>query len=150
MNNIHEGLEALGKSATTNSADYANAIDKVASADLLECFPAPSSIQSMNPNKVDLSLHIETSEFTSLCPMTGQPDFATIKIEYMPNNLCVESKSLKLYFLSYRNKRDFHESCVVTICNDLVNLLKPKSLKVVGEFTPRGGIPFWPTAFYLE
>lgn len=147
-NNIHAGLNALGKSADTNSQEYAEAIEQ--GKGVLERFPSPNSQPAMNPNGIALSLHIETSEFTSLCPMTGQPDFAKIVIEYQPDQFCVESKSLKLYFLSFRNRRDFHESCVTTIANDLVSLLEPKHLLVRGEFTPRGGIPFWPTATYSK
>lgn len=151
MNTIHEGLQALGKSADTNADEYKAALaDDINSAALLERFPSPASVPRMNPNGVALRLNIETSEFTSLCPMTGQPDFATIKISYAPDKFCIESKSLKLYFLSFRNRRDFHESCVTTICNDLVALLEPHDLVVTGKFTPRGGIPFWPTAAYIK
>jgi 7-cyano-7-deazaguanine reductase len=147
-NKIHEGLQALGKSADTNAQEYKEAIED--GKGVLERFPSPAAQRPMNACGLNLSIHIETSEFTSLCPMTGQPDFAKIVIDYEPNDFCVESKSLKLYFLSYRNKRDFHESCVTTITNDLVELLKPKWMSVRGEFTPRGGIPFWPTAHYTE
>jgi 7-cyano-7-deazaguanine reductase len=102
----------------------------------------------MNPADATGTLHIECPEFTSLCPKTGQPDFAVIVIDYMPDQWCVESKSLKLYLGSFRNHGEFHESCVTRICNDLVALLDPKELTIRGEFTPRGGIPFWPTASY--
>ena len=87
-------------------------------------------------------------EFTSLCPKTGQPDFAQITISYVADKKMVESKSLKLYLFSFRNHGDFHEDCVQTICNDLVKLLSPKYLEVVGEFTPRGGIAIFPFASY--
>jgi 7-cyano-7-deazaguanine reductase len=82
----------------------------------------------------------ETSEFTSLCPITGQPDFATIKIEYIPGELCVESKSLKLYLFSFRQTGTFYEEIVNRIYTDLSELLKPKRLVVNGDFTARGGI----------
>lgn len=142
--NIHKDLSALGKSADANAqlykeTQYTNANE------LLERFPSPSSISELNPNGVSLALNIRTNEFTSLCPMTGQPDFAEIIIDYKPDHWCVESKSIKLYFLAFRNRRDFHESCITAICNDLVTLLDPKWIKVEGRFTPRGGIPFWPT-----
>lgn len=78
------------------------------------------------------------------CPLTGQPDFATIVIDYVPRDRCVESKSLKLYLMSFRNHGEFHESCVARIFSDLTELLDPKKLVVEGRFTPRGGIPFWP------
>ncbi|CIO84097.1 GTP cyclohydrolase [Streptococcus pneumoniae] len=74
--------------------------------------------------------------------ITAQPDFATIHISYIPDKLCVESKSLKLYLFSYRNHGDFHENCINTIGKDLVNLLDPRYLEVWGKFTPRGGISY--------
>ncbi len=82
----------------------------------------------------------ETSEFTSLCPITGQPDFATIRIEYIPGELCVESKSLKLYLFSFRQTGTFYEEIVNRIYSDLSELLKPRRLVVNGDFTARGGI----------
>jgi len=82
----------------------------------------------------------ETEEFTCLCPMTGQPDFAKLKITYMPDQLCVESKSLKLYLWSYRNEGAFHEAVTNQIADDLVEALKPIWLRVDGDFLIRGGI----------
>ena len=87
-------------------------------------------------------------EFTSLCPMTGQPDFATIYIRYIPDIKMVESKSLKLYLFSFRNQGDFHEDCVNIIMKDLIALMHPKYIEVFGEFTPRGGIAIHPFANY--
>ena len=78
-------------------------------------------------------------EFTVMCPVTGQPDFATITITYVPDQLCVEMKSLKLYFLAYRNKGIFYEAVVNTILDDLVSKLSPRSMTVVGDFAARGG-----------
>src|SRR5262245_49232734 len=78
-------------------------------------------------------------EFTSMCPVTGQPDFATITVTYVPNKSCVEMKSLKLYFNAYRNKGVFYEEAVNTILDDLVALLEPLRMTVVGEFNVRGG-----------
>ena len=78
-------------------------------------------------------------EFTSMCPVTGQPDFATITITYVPDQLCVEMKSLKLYFLAYRNKGIFYESVVNTILDDLVAVLRPRYMRVTGQFAVRGG-----------
>lgn len=86
------------------------------------------------------------TEFTSLCPKTGQPDFARIFINYVADKKMVESKSLKLYLFSFRNHGDFHEDCVQTICDDLVKLMKPRFIEVLGEFTPRGGISIYPYA----
>ena len=82
----------------------------------------------------------QTSEFTSLCPITGQPDFATITIEYIPGEICVESKSLKLYLFSFRQMGTFYEEIVNRIYSDLSDELKPKRLIVNGDFTARGGI----------
>lgn len=87
-------------------------------------------------------------EFTSLCPITGQPDFATIYISYIPNIKMVESKSLKLYLFSFRNHGGFHEDCVNTILNDLVELMEPRYIEVWGKFTPRGGISIDPYVNY--
>lgn len=87
-------------------------------------------------------------EFTSLCPVTGQPDFAHIVIDYVPGDWLVESKSLKLYLGAYRNHPSFHEDCTVRIGKDLVALLAPRWLRIGGYFFPRGGIPidiFWQT-----
>jgi 7-cyano-7-deazaguanine reductase len=78
-------------------------------------------------------------EFTSVCPVTGQPDFATITLAYVPDRLCVEMKSLKLYYFAYRNKGIFYEAVVNTICDDLVSVLKPRRMTVIGEFAVRGG-----------
>lgn len=88
-------------------------------------------------------------EFTSLCPKTGQPDFARIIINYIPRELMVESKSLKLYLFSFRNHGDFHEDCVNMIMKDLVALMQPKYLEVIGLFMPRGGISIYPFASYV-
>ncbi len=87
-------------------------------------------------------------EFTSLCPMTGQPDFAKIIINYIPRVKMVESKSLKLYLFGFRNHGDFHEDCVNIIMKDLVRLMNPRYLEVIGLFTPRGGISIYPFANY--
>lgn len=87
-------------------------------------------------------------EFTSLCPKTGQPDFAKIIINYIPREDMVESKSLKLYLFSFRNHGDFHEDCVNIIMKDLVRLMNPRYLEVIGIFTPRGGISIYPFANY--
>ena len=85
-------------------------------------------------------------EFTTLCPITGQPDFARIVISYMPRERMVESKSLKLYLFSFRNHGDFHEDCVNIIADDLFKLMDPLYLEVTGIFTPRGGIAIYPFA----
>jgi preQ(1) synthase len=89
-------------------------------------------------------------EFTSLCPKTGQPDFARIIIRYIPREDMVESKSLKLYLFSFRNHGDFHEDCVNIIMKDLVRLMNPRYIEVQGIFTPRGGISIHPFANHAD
>ena len=92
----------------------------------------------------DYWIRFNCPEFTTLCPITGQPDFATIYINYIPCKRMVESKSLKLYLFSFRNHGAFHEDCVNIIMKDLVALMEPKYLEVWGEFSPRGGISIYP------
>jgi 7-cyano-7-deazaguanine reductase len=102
-----------------------------------------------NPaQKRDYEIEFVFPEFTSVCPVTGQPDFATITIRYIPDQLCVEMKSLKLYFLAYRNKGIFYEGVVNTILDDLAATLKPRELTVIGEFAVRGGTGATVTANY--
>ena len=96
----------------------------------------------------DYWVRFNCPEFTSLCPITGQPDFATIQIDYIPGEHMVESKSLKLYLFSFRNHGAFHEDCVNIIMKDLIELMDPKYIEVWGEFTPRGGISIHPYANY--
>ena len=88
----------------------------------------------------DYHIQFECPEFTCLCPMTGQPDFATILIDYVPDQLCVELKSLKLYLWSYRDEGAFHEAVTNRICDDLVAAISPRSITVTGKFWVRGGI----------
>ena len=88
----------------------------------------------------EYTITIRNPEYTSVCPMTGNPDFGTITIEYVPAKLCLELKSLKLYFLGFRDKGVFYESLVNEILDDLVEACFPRRMKVIGDFTPRGGI----------
>ena len=132
MNREQEGLQQLGKK-TEYRMDYA--------PEVLETF------QNKHPEN-DYWVQCNCPEFTSLCPITGQPDFAEIKISYIPGERMVESKSLKLYLFSFRNHVDFHEDCVNVIMKDLVKLMDPKYIEVVGLFTPRGGISIYPYANY--
>lgn len=111
---------------------------------------APEVLESF-PNKHpenDYFVKFNCPEFTSLCPITGQPDFATIYISYVPGERMVESKSLKLYLFSFRNRGDFHEDCMNIIMKDLVKLMDPKYIEVWGKFTPRGGISIDPYCNY--
>ena len=127
-----EGLKSLG-SKTVYRDDYA--------PEVLETF--------MNRHTDnDYWVRFNCPEFTSLCPITGQPDFAEIRISYVPDLKMVESKSLKLYLFSFRNRGDFHEDCVNIIMKDLIALMDPKYIEVTGLFTPRGGISMWPYANY--
>ena len=96
----------------------------------------------------DYFVKFNCPEFTSLCPITGQPDFATLTISYVPGEKMVESKSLKLYLFSFRNHGDFHEDCINIIVNDLVALMDPNYLEAWGKFTPRGGISIDPYVNY--
>ena len=96
----------------------------------------------------DYWVRFNCPEFTSLCPITGQPDFATIYINYIPDVKMVESKSLKLYLFSFRNHGAFHEDCVNIIMKDLIALMQPRYIEVWGDFTPRGGISIVPFCNY--
>ena len=127
-----EGLKALRKK-TVYADDYA--------PEVLESF------QNKHPEN-DYWVQFNCPEFTSLCPITGQPDFAEIKILYIPDQRMVESKSLKLYLFSFRNHGDFHEDCVNIIMKDLIALMDPKYIEVIGLFVPRGGISIYPYANY--
>lgn len=96
----------------------------------------------------DYFVKFNCPEFTSLCPITGQPDYATITISYVPDKKMVESKSLKLYLFSFRNHGDFHEDCINIIMKDLIRLMSPKYIEVWGKFMPRGGISIDPYCNY--
>lgn len=129
---IQESLTHLG-----NATKYVFTYDK----NLLETFANQYEGR-------DYFVKFNCPEFTSLCPITGQPDFATLYISYIPDKKMVESKSLKLYLFSFRNHGGFHEDCVNRILNDLVELLQPRYLEVWGKFLPRGGISIDPYANY--
>ena len=126
-----EDLTHLGSLGTKYPTDYA--------PEMLERF------SNKHPDN-DYFVKFNCPEFTSLCPITGQPDFATIYISYVPDKLMVESKSLKLYLYSFRNHGDFHEDCVNIIMKDLIKLMDPKYIEVIGLFNPRGGISIKPFA----
>lgn len=99
---------------------------------VLEFFPSPATKPYL--------IEFDCPEFTCVCPKTAQPDFGTIKFSYVPDKRCVELKSLKLYLWSFRNEGHFHEKVTNQICDDIFGLLKPKYLKVTGDFYVRGGI----------
>lgn len=128
-----QGITLLGNQKTKYPDDYAPQV--------LETF-----VNKHQDN--DYFVKFNCPEFTSLCPITGQPDFATIYISYIPDVKMVESKSLKLYLYSFRNHGDFHEDCVNIIMKDLIKLMDPKYIEVWGKFTPRGGISIDPYCNY--
>jgi 7-cyano-7-deazaguanine reductase len=132
MKELNEELTLLG-SKTEYKQEYA--------PEVLETFT--------NKNQEnDYWVRFNCPEFTSLCPITSQPDFAEIRISYIPDQKMVESKSLKLYLFSFRNHGAFHEDCVNTIMKDLIQLMDPKYIEVTGFFLPRGGISIYPYANY--
>jgi 7-cyano-7-deazaguanine reductase len=107
----------------------------------LETFPNPAT-------KRNYRIHFETDDFTSVCPVTGQPDFARIDIDYVPDRLCVESKSLKFYLASYRNERAFNEAVTNHILDDFVKACSPREVLVTAQFSARGGIALTVRAEY--
>ncbi len=129
------GCSLLGAGSTKYPTDYA--------PEVLETFP------NKHPDN-EYVVTFNCPEFTSLCPKTGQPDFARIIIRYIPRQRMVESKSLKLYLFSFRNHGDFHEDCVNIIMKDLVKLMEPRYIEVQGIFTPRGGISIHPFANWAD
>lgn len=136
MPNTREGLDQLkqlGSQNTKYTYDY--------DPSLLERIPNKHADR-------DYFIKFNCPEFTSLCPKTGQPDFATIYISYIPDQYMVESKSLKLYLFSFRNHGDFHEDVVNVVMKDLIRLMDPKYIEVWGKFLPRGGISIDPYANY--
>ena len=126
-------ITLLGNQKTKYPENYA--------PDILETF-----INKHQEN--DYFVKFNCPEFTSLCPITGQPDFATVTISYVPDVKMVESKSLKLYLFSFRNLGDFHEDCMNIIMKDLIKLMDPRYIEVWGKFTPRGGISIDPYCNY--
>ena len=132
MDRKKDHLKALGND-THYLTEYA--------PEVLETF------ENQHPDN-DYWVQFNCPEFTTLCPITGQPDFAEIKILYIPGRRMVESKSLKLYLFSFRNHGDFHEDIVNVIMKDLVRIMQPKYIEVVGLFVPRGGISIYPYANY--
>ena len=129
----NENLTKLGSAKTTYSMDY-----------------DPSVLESFNNKhpQNDYFVKFNCPEFTSLCPITGQPDFANIIISYVPDQKLEESKSLKLYLFSFRNHGDFHEDVVNIIMKDLIQLMDPKYIEVWGKFLPRGGLSIDPYCNY--
>ena len=128
-----EGITLLGNKNVKYSMDY--------DPSLLETF--------VNKHQErDYFVKFNCPEFTSLCPITGQPDFAEITISYVPDVKMVESKSLKLYLFSFRNHGDFHEDCLSIIMDDLIKLMEPRYIEVLGRFLPRGGISIDPYCNY--
>jgi 7-cyano-7-deazaguanine reductase len=131
-----EHLESLGSKTTKYQYDEPN-------VNMLETFP------NRHPN-VDYFVELRSDEFTSLCPKTGQPDFGSIYVKYAPDQLCIESKSFKLYLFAFRNFQSFMESMTSKILLELVLACKPKSMKVVGSYRIRGGVKIDVTTEYSK
>jgi 7-cyano-7-deazaguanine reductase len=129
-----KGLTLLGRSE--------GAIPPAPTAQILETFE--------NPARRPYWIRFETADFTSLCPITGQADFAELKIEYLPNRRCLETKSLKFYLASYRNERAFNEAVTNQILDHLVKACAPKEMIVEARFASRGGISLTITAIYPD
>jgi len=127
-------LSLLGRSETK--------LPEAPSAADLETFP--------NPSRRDYRIRFETDDFTSMCPVTGQPDFARFEIDYVPEKLCVESKSLKFYLASYRNERAFNEAVTNRILDDFVKACSPRRAVVTAQFSARGGIALTVRAEYPD
>jgi 7-cyano-7-deazaguanine reductase len=125
MNEKHKSLTHLKRGHT----QYPDSPDR----SLLEAF------NNANPDR-DYMVTFDCPEFTSVCPITGQPDFGHITIQYIPDGKCLESKSLKIYLFSFRNQGAFHEDVVNRIMTDIVDTIRPRQIKVKGDFNPRGGI----------
>jgi 7-cyano-7-deazaguanine reductase len=121
-----ESFKQLGKKSLLSQDQLDNP------RSILETFPNPRKDR-------DYAIEFVFPEFTSVCPVTGQPDFATITVRYIPDKLCVEMKSLKLYYFSFRNKGIFYEAATNQILDDLVATLKPRQMTVIGQFAVRGG-----------
>jgi 7-cyano-7-deazaguanine reductase len=130
-------LTRLGAKSVLTDSQIANPVS------ILEAFPSP------RPER-DFEVKFVFPEFTSVCPVTGQPDFATITLIYVPDKYCVEMKSLKLYYFAYRNKGIFYEGVVNTILDDLVATLHPRSMTIIGDFAVRGGTAGTVTAKYVK
>jgi len=128
-----EGISLLGNQQVKYPEEY--------DPELLETF-------ANRHRENDYWVKFNCPEFTTLCPITGQPDFATLYISYVPDEKMVESKSLKLYLVSFRNHGDFHEDVVNVIMKDLIRLMEPRYIEVWGKFLPRGGISIDPYANY--
>jgi 7-cyano-7-deazaguanine reductase len=121
----NESLQHLGKISN---------IPQEPSPEILEAIENPHTGQNY-------VVRFTCPEFTSLCPVTGQPDFAHLVLDFVPDKYIVESKSLKLYMVSYRNQSGFHEKCTVQIAKDIIHKIKPKFIRLAGYWFPRGGIP---------
>lgn len=128
-----EGISLLGSKVNQYNFNY--------TPEVLETF------ENKHPDH-DYFVKFNCPEFTSLCPITGQPDFGNVCISYVPSKRMVESKSLKLYLFSFRNHGDFHEDCMNIIMEDLIKLMDPKYIEVWGRFLPRGGISIDPYCNY--
>ncbi len=119
------------------------------SATKLPSSPAAATLETFpNPSRRRYRIHFETSDFTSVCPVTGQADFARIELDYVPAKLCVETKSLKFYLASFRNQRGFNEAITNRILDDFVAVVAPREANILAAFSARGGIALTVRASY--
>ena len=139
----------------TEKTDIYSNLDKLGAQSALPTDPEADILERVPNPHIDTNYvaRFTAPEFTSLCPVTGQPDFAHLVIDYVPGDWLVESKSLKLYLGAFRNHGAFHEDCTIAIAKKLVGLLEPRWLRMAGYWYPRGGIPidvFWQTGEIMD
>ena len=129
--------------STMSEQDIYSGLQQLGGTTKIPASPADAVLERVANPQADVSYNVRFTapEFTSLCPMTGQPDFAHLVIDYVPGDWLVESKSLKLYLFSFRNHGAFHEDCTVSIARRLIDFLAPQWLRIGGYWYPRGGIP---------
>lgn len=142
MTGRHEHLKNLGSELTTYKLEDPN-------KDMLETFEAPQFEEALQVESEYL-VSLSSSEFTSLCPKTGQPDYARIEVQYEPNQRCIETKSFKLYLFAFRNYRGFMEEITTKILSDLVEVCSPRKMTIIAAFNVRGGTELVCTAQYNQ
>lgn len=143
-------MEQSGQNGAANMPSLRDELHQLGHKSAIKTEYAPEVLESFTNRHPDRDYWVRfvCPEFTALCPITGQPDFATLYIDYVPAERMVESKSLKLYLFSFRSHGAFHEDCVNIIMDDLIRLMAPKYIEVTGDFVPRGGISIKPYCNY--
>lgn len=152
MTENHEQSSNKHSYARQHQADGASALGAGGGNTYRESYSPQDleAIPNVSEHDYDYLVSLDAQEFTSRCAKTGQPDFATISISYIPDKKLVESKALKTYLGSFRNELSFHETCINMMLDDLIELLDPKYIEVFGNFTPRGGIAILPFMNYAK